>query len=297
VLKGNQDRYAQRILRVLIYIQDHLDEALSLRELADVANVSPYHFHRIFRGMVGEPVLEHVRRLRLERAAHDLTNTEHGVSRIAFDAGYETHEAFTRAFKSAFSASPSAYRKNQRAQRPDSPSNVHYLTDRDQLSFDPLTEGVGPMKVELVTRDEQRVVFVRHIGPYEEVGVAWEKLMTFAVPRGLMRNACFGHSYDDPDVTDSAKLRYDACIVVDDEVKPEGEVGVQTITGGTFAKFRHTGSYHNLSTTYAAFFERWLPTSGYEAGKLTSIEEYQNDPRSTPEDQLETDIYIALTRE
>jgi AraC family transcriptional regulator len=141
MLQGNQERYAQRILRVLIHIHDHLDEALSLRSLAEIANISPYHFHRIFRGMVGEPVLEHVRRLRLERAAHDLVNTDHGVSRIAFDAGYETHEAFTRAFKSSFDVSPSLYRKNQRAQRPVAPSKIHYLTERSKLEFVPLTEG------------------------------------------------------------------------------------------------------------------------------------------------------------
>ena len=97
-----QQTYQERILKVLVYIQNHLDETLSLEELAGVAHFSPYHFHRIFRGMVGESLMEHVRRLRLERAAHRLKFTDSPVTRIAFEAGYETHEAFTRAFRALF---------------------------------------------------------------------------------------------------------------------------------------------------------------------------------------------------
>jgi AraC family transcriptional regulator len=152
------------------------------------------------------------------------------------------------------------------------------------------------MDVELVVRDEQRVAFVRHIGPYDEVGAAWEKLMGFAVSRNLMKNAFFGLSYDDPDITDANKLRYDACVVVDADIDPSGEIGIQTVAGGTYAKFRHVGPYQQFSTTYAAFFEQWLPDSGYEVTMIPCVEQYLNDPRSTPEHALETDVYVSLTR-
>ena len=82
-----QRDYEARILRVLVHIQTHLGHALDLDELAAIAHFSPYHFHRVFRGMVGEPVIEHVRRLRLERAAHQLKATDSSVTQIAFDAG------------------------------------------------------------------------------------------------------------------------------------------------------------------------------------------------------------------
>jgi hypothetical protein len=52
---------------VLVYIQQHLVEAISLDDQARVAHVSPYHFHRLFRGMTGESMMEHIRRLRLYR--------------------------------------------------------------------------------------------------------------------------------------------------------------------------------------------------------------------------------------
>ncbi len=84
--------YHERILRTLAYIQAHLDDAPDLDELARVACFSPYHFHRVFRGLVGEPVQEHVRRLRLERAAQRLKLQNEAVTSVALDAGYESRE-------------------------------------------------------------------------------------------------------------------------------------------------------------------------------------------------------------
>src|SRR5664279_2654955 len=88
--------YKRRMLRVLVHIQQHLDDRLALEELAGLASFSPCHFHRVFKGMVGESVKEHVRRLRLERAASQLKLGPASVTDIASNAGYESHEAFTR---------------------------------------------------------------------------------------------------------------------------------------------------------------------------------------------------------
>ena len=83
--------YKRRLLRVLVHIQQHLDDPLELQELAGLACFSPFHFHRIFRGMTGESVKEHVRRLRLERAAGHLKLGTAPVTQIALDAGYASH--------------------------------------------------------------------------------------------------------------------------------------------------------------------------------------------------------------
>ena len=111
--------YEERMLRVLVHIQEHVDEDLSLAALARVAHFSPYHFHRIFRGMVGESVKTHIRRLRLERAALHLKTTRRPVTRLAFEAGYETHESFTRAFRDMFGVAPSVYRRRHCAFSPE----------------------------------------------------------------------------------------------------------------------------------------------------------------------------------
>src|SRR6516162_6475678 len=101
-MRPSEQTYRERILKVQLFIQRHLDEELPLDRLARVAHFSPYHFHRIFKGLVGEGVSEYVRRLRLESAAIALKTSRRGVTRIAFEAGYGTHEAFTRAFHQMF---------------------------------------------------------------------------------------------------------------------------------------------------------------------------------------------------
>ena len=102
--------YADRVAHAVRDISAGLDRALDLRSLAKTAALSPLHFHRIFRGLVGETPLELHRRLRLERAAWCLLEGEAPVTQIAFDAGYETHESFTRAFRASYDASPSEFR-------------------------------------------------------------------------------------------------------------------------------------------------------------------------------------------
>jgi len=104
--KTTWDDYKGRILRVLTHIQEHLDEALDLEELAQVACFSSFHFHRIFAAMTGETIAVYVRRLRLERAAMELRSGAKQVIQVALDAGYEGHSAFTRAFKAAYGVSP-----------------------------------------------------------------------------------------------------------------------------------------------------------------------------------------------
>lgn len=98
-----------------------LDAAIDLGVLASRAAASSFHFHRIFRGMVGETPLSLSRRLKLERAAWVLTNTDQSVLDVAFSAGYETHESFTRAFRAAYSTSPSGFRVTVRTRASSSP--------------------------------------------------------------------------------------------------------------------------------------------------------------------------------
>lgn len=103
--------YETAVTDAVADIVAELDTALDLELLAGRAATSQYHFHRIFRGMVGETPLVLRRRLLLERAAWRLANTDSSVLDIAIGAGFETHEAFTRAFRSAYTTTqPSSER-------------------------------------------------------------------------------------------------------------------------------------------------------------------------------------------
>jgi AraC family transcriptional regulator len=278
---GTQESYQERINRVLGHIRQELDAPLSLDELAEVACFSPFHFHRIFRGMVGESVKEHVRRLRLERAAERLRDSSAPVTDVAFDAGYQTHESFTRAFRAMFGETPSNFRENRRELRIQA------------------AEGAAsePLAVRIERFGLTRLAFVRHVGPFEGVGSAWQKLMAWAGRSGLMGPAAelMGVIHDDPEITPPERLRYDAALVVNERVRPAGEVGIQEIPPGEYAATTHKGSYETLYRTYARLCGGWLPQSGREARSAPSLELYRNTPSNTPPDELLTEIYLPLT--
>jgi AraC family transcriptional regulator len=278
-----EQTYRQRILRVQLFIQEHLGEELPLERLARVAHFSPYHFHRIFKGMVGEGVSEHVRRLRLESAAVALKTTGRPVTQIALDAGYGTHEAFTRAFRQMFGVSPSQFRTGQHPAY--TPKEVSTMTT------DPAAHEV---RIEQVPR--RRLAFLRHVGPFRAVGPTFQRLGDWAGRHGLFRpdTLVLGICYDDPEVTPADKLRVDCCVTVGDDVTPQGEVGVQTFEGGECAVMTHIGPYSQLGEAYRWLYGVWLPASGREPRHAPSFMVHYGGPKDTPPEQLRTDIHLPL---
>jgi len=290
---ATEQDYHERMVRTLVYIQGHLDEELELEQLASVAAFSPFHFHRIFRGMVGESPKEHVRRLRLERAARRLKQQDVAVTEIALQAGFEAHESFTRAFGSMFGVSPSDYRAAHQAE-----SETAGGTHLDDVSgyHPPAYDDLQPSEIKEIA--PLKVVYLRHTGPYSQVGATWGRLMTWAGMRGLLgpQMRMLGIVYDDPDVTPSDKVRYDAAVVVSQPVQPEGEFGVREVPGGTYAVFLHRGPYQELGKTYQKIFGGWLPKSGREVRDADAFEEYLNSPMSARPEDLLTKIYVPVSK-
>ena len=103
-----------------------------------------------------------------------------------------------------------------------------------------------------------------------------------------------GLCHDDPDVTPPGKIRYDACVTVDERFAPTGEIGIQTIAGGPYAVTTHFGPYHELGQTYTKLLGQWLPRSGHELRSSPCFEVYLNDPESTEPAELLTDVYVPL---
>ena len=233
--------YQERILRVLTHIQGHLDEALDLEELAQVACFSSFHFHRVFAAMTGETIADHVRRLRLERAAMELRSGGKQVIQLALDAGYEAHAAFTRAFKTAYGVAPAEFR---RATGPiairDAPSGVHFRPGVPLTTFN--TNHITTKYMKVITKKikPMRVAYLRHIGPYEGVGQTWNDLTAqLSADKQLRKRSvfqCIGIGHDNPSVTPAAELRFDACITVDEKYVPTKPVEVQTIAGGDYRR-------------------------------------------------------------
>ncbi|MFV2061264.1 MAG: GyrI-like domain-containing protein, partial [Gammaproteobacteria bacterium] len=278
-------QYQERINLVWLFIQNNLDENLTLEELAAIAFLSPYHFHRIFTAMTGESIIQYIRRLRLERAAGRMIYTDHDITTIGLANGYETPAAFSRAFKQHFGSSPSTFRKNKDLSAIHGLENIVIKTN-------------ATLDYSIVHFKPQRVLFIRKTGHYlESAFSAWECLMPYALQQGLINDGArtYGIPLDCPDITKHEKMRYDACITVDDTVKPNGEFGIQTIRGGRYAVFTHTGHFNKLEQTYNQIILNWLPNTNYDLMHAPSFESYLNPEllESTPE-KLKTEIFIPI---
>lgn len=92
------------------YIEDNLDNKIELKELADKAFLSKYHFHRVFHSVVGEPVAEYIRKRRLKEAASELITTDNKIVDIALKYQFSSQEAFTKAFKRIYGVPPREFR-------------------------------------------------------------------------------------------------------------------------------------------------------------------------------------------
>jgi AraC family transcriptional regulator len=141
-----------------------------------------------------------------------------------------------------------------------------------------------------------RVAFMRHVGPYSGVGNTWDKLLPVLGKEGLLGGGAMllGICHDDPDVTPPEKIRYDACVSVDEGFTPFDDIGVQVIAGGDYARTTHFGPYNRLGTTYTRLLGQWLPRSGRELRPAPCFEVYLNDPQGTDPEDLLTDIYAPL---
>ncbi len=258
--------YNDRILRVLTHIQAHLDEALDLEALARVACFSSFHFHRIFAAMTGETIADHVRRLRLERAALTLRSGAKPVIQVALDAGYEAHEAFTRAFKAAYEVSPAEFRHatGPIAIRP-APSGVHFRPGVPLTTFN--TNHLTTKTMKVITRKIKplRVAYLRHVGPYEETKQTWFDLVgRLSADKQLRKRSMFiGIGHDNPAGTPAAELRYDACVTVVAAYEPKPPVAVQTIAGGDHAVVKNC-PLMKIKDAFQFLYGKWLAQSSRE---------------------------------
>jgi AraC family transcriptional regulator len=272
------DDYSRRIQRVTDFLAGHLDEELQLETLARVACFSPYHFHRIYRGILGETVHDTVRRLRLHRAAIDLLDRDMSIERAARRAGYASQAAFTRAFRAEYGEPPARYRAAR-----------HEIETADERS-------AAMYRVEITHLPRTRVATIEHRGDYQLTSKAFERLMAVAATTGLLTHATrtIGIYHDDAESVPEALLRSNACITVGDHWKPSGELEEAYIEGGRYVRIVHTGPYTELKVAYDWLYRTWLPSSGEEPRNLPCLEEYLNNPRQVPAKDLQTAVLLPL---
>lgn len=140
-----------------------------------------------------------------------------------------------------------------------------------------------------------RLATAKHVGPYNRISEAFERLGKLAEPAGLItkETAMLGVYYDDPEVTPASELRSEAALVIaPTAVVPQG-LGERTLAAGRYATTTHVGPYEQLGDAWGRFLGQWLAASGERMGEA-AYELYRNTPADVPKDQLVTELYIHL---
>lgn len=312
--------YQARINRVVDHIGSHLTDELDLAALARIAGFSPYHFHRLFRALVGETLGHFIARLRLEKAASQLRgNPDKSVLEVALDCGYSSSTTFARAFRSHFALTPTEWRSAEcnpgtPNRNPGTP-NSNPSGDSVQLKthIDPTTNQLqwrvtmndsnhSPLaaNVQVRTLPDLPVAYVRHVGPYAGDSALFQRLFgqlaAWAGPRGLLnpqaKMLCVYH--DDPSVTDESKLRTDCGVSVPEGTEVDGAIGKATLRGGTYAVGHFEIASDQFSQAWQAVMGGWLPESGYQPADGPCFELYLNESEQHPEGKCVVEICVPV---
>lgn len=272
-------------------MEKQLEETIGLNQIAFFTGYSDWHFHRLFKSIQGENVKEYIRRLRLEKAAYELKITNFPILEIAIEAGFLSHEAFSKAFKRVIGYTPSEFRKQFQKKRIYSKNNHQTFPD-----------GISKYGFQIKTITSFTIAYVRHIGNYEELPGPLPGSQEVLSIQSLIQkwnslnsnHKWIGISQDDPEISPKGKIRFDLGITVGPLGKPIPEgFGIQSIPGGKYLQIRYQGSYHNLPKIYRWILSDYVRATSYKLKNQPPWECYLN-PLEKQDDKRITDIYFPI---
>lgn len=259
--------------KALWVIERNLDRDLTLAELAKSCEVSRFHLAHAFGEATGRSVMDYVRGRRLTAAAHALAGGAGDILAVALDAGYSSHEAFTRAFRSQFGTTPEEVR-NRRTTDGLALVEATGLPDtRAAVLERPRMEKLGTLLF----------VGLSELCPYgqtQHIAGQWQRFMSTFY--GEIEN----HAQSIPVGVATANAAGDLIYVCAAEVSnfgtiPRGLVKF-AVEPATYAVFEHKGHITTLHRTYVAIWNDWFPTEHVAPAEAPSLERHNPtfDPRT-----------------
>ncbi|KAA6315295.1 Right origin-binding protein [termite gut metagenome] len=280
---STKEDYQKRVNIVIEYINNHLNKDIDLDILAEKSNFSKWHFQRMMKAYLGEPIGTYIMRVRVETAAKLLRYSEMSVSEIAYQVGYDVPSSLSKAFRLFYNISPNEYRNNKN----------YTIMKPLQLS-----ENLNLKVPKVLTLEPKQAIYLKLTGDYQTLDFcgAWNKLWQYVKENKLYSTGIehIAIYHDDPKVTEAEKLRADICLALPKKVEPKGEIGVKTIEGGKYAMFLYQGSYEHLGAVYDTIYAKWLPEGGEKLRNYHCFEKYLNNPDNTAPEKLKTEIYVPI---
>jgi AraC family transcriptional regulator len=253
------------------------DRTMRMSDLAAIAGLSRFHLTRVFHSVTGEGVAEFVRRINLERAAIRLRESDASVIDLACDSGYSNGEAFTRAFRNRYGVSPSEFRRRSDLDwRLGGPDHVHWTPSPN--GFRPRILADAPTPVELVFRPATRLLAVRRVGNYTDLGREWNRLLRSGIvgagEGGVRYFAVFHDEFD----RERDDLRYDLCATwPSDRPLPAG-ARLLVLPAGSYLATCEAIDASAYGRAWSELNRDWLPRNGQRPVNIPCIDEYDGSP-------------------
>jgi AraC family transcriptional regulator len=282
------------VAEAIEFIESNLDKPLSGEAVSAHVGFSSYHFHRIFSALVGESVVEYMRKRRLSEASQMLRSTDRPLLEIAFQFGFESQEVFTRAFKKMFGITPGRYR----ALRDITPYPEKVKATMQMLEF---LQGGITMEPRIITRDAERVIGMGSSfeqGDSQSIGKLWDRFLPVmdSIVGGTQPYAIGVCAPRHPDIPlkGADQMVYIAAVPVgaSDMAPPPGMVACE-LAAGRYAVFTHKGPIMEISHTLNYIWGTWMAKGEFEHRDAPDFELY--DERFNPNSaDSEMDFYIPI---
>ncbi len=286
-------RHAAGIERVVAHLRECVAQPHAplpdLEELAAIAHLSPFHFHRLYRALTGETVGHTVARLRLSVALQRL-GTGASVTEAAMAAGYDSPQALARTFRAHLDVTPASLRGDTHAVTPLlARLSVPRLAapDAERLPLRVTIEEVAPFEV----------VVLRQRGAFEDLDRGFGRLFDWAMRAGLgerLERLVGVPVVDHRDVAPRAHV-FDCAMGFGEGLDaPPAPMALRTLGGGSYAVLRHVGPYEGLEDALDRLLAEWWPHSGRALRDAPVFHHYLDDPEQTPAPILRADIHLPL---
>jgi len=273
--------------RAIDYVTANLAQPLRLEDIARVAGFSSFHFHRIFSGLMGETLGAFITRTRLERALYLMSHRK-GVrlTDIALACGFSSSSDFSRVFRARYGVPPRKF------------DLEGWRTARREAMVARLPRKSNPDRfaVNVCEMPARRVAYLRVHKPYGGDGVvqAVAQLMAWAEARQLADGQWLGYQWDDPEIVELAKCRYDVGLEIPDATDVGKHLSVTTFPAGLVAEIDIKGTVElELRALHWLFFS-WLPTSGYAPAHQPMFEAFNGRPFAHGMEHFELRIQLAV---
>jgi AraC family transcriptional regulator len=289
--------YVSRINRAVDYVTRNLSEPLSLDAVAKAACFSPYHFHRIFHGLMGETLASFVKRVRLERAVYLLSHRAGtSLTEISLACGFSSSSDFSRSFRAQYGVPPGAFDAEAfRRPRRDAMLESASASSKHRLEALPASENPDGFAVRFRDLPARQVAYIRVTTPYAGgVPQAITRLVAWAEERGLADGQWLGYQWDDPEIVPTFKCRYDVGLEVPRGTQGDLEVSITEFDPMRVAEVDIAGNIDVELRALHWLYLTWLPNSGYAPAHQPMFEAWNGRPFAHGSEHFEIRAHLAV---